>query len=204
MQGFAVGDKVRFLDIDGCSANGTVEKADDHGLDVRIEKADEAHYNGKLWLIDPEELSRVYLLSPSAPEKPDALNAALIADGVVLEQPAPVNKHAERKARPIFSGCIAYFPDALMEVARVSVIGNEQHNPGQPLHWHYGKSMDHRDCEVRHMIDFDEPDEDDGALHAAKEAWRALANLQTFLEKRDPQLHAKRQAQRERAAKGER
>jgi hypothetical protein len=133
-----------------------------------------------------------------------ALSAVDWAAGQVAQATTPpVSEHAARKARPLFTGCIAYFPDALGEVARVSVIGNEQHNPGKPLHWSYGKSMDHPDCQVRHLVDFDEPDTDE-ALHAAKVAWRALAHLQTMLEKRDPALHAKRQAQRERAARGER
>ena len=35
---------------------------------------------------------------------------------------------------------------ALAEVARVSKAGNDQHNPGQPLHWARDKSADHADC----------------------------------------------------------
>jgi hypothetical protein len=71
------------------------------------------------------------------------------------------------------------------------------------MHWAFSKSADHNDCVVRHMIDFDEMDDDD-VLHATKEFWRAGSNLQTLLERRDPALHAKRQAQRDRAARGER
>ena len=41
------------------------------------------------------------------------------------------DKHAARKATPLFSGCIAYFPDALMEIARLSKHCNDQHNPGE-------------------------------------------------------------------------
>jgi hypothetical protein len=105
-----------------------------------------------------------------------------------------------RKDRPIARGVLAYFPDALAEVANVSRVANEQHNPGQPMHWSYGKSMDHGDCILRHQIDFSEVD-DDGLLHAAKVAWRALAQLQTLLEQQDPALHARRQAQRAAQAK---
>ncbi len=103
----------------------------------------------------------------------------------------------------MFRGLLAYAPDALAAVARVSLIGNEQHNPGKPLHWDFAKSNDHGDCIVRHQMDYDELD-DDGALHAEKVAWRALMQLQTLLEKRNPELHARRQAQRDRAARGER
>lgn len=113
------------------------------------------------------------------------------------------DKHRQRKERPVFRGVAAYFPDALAEVAHVSLVANEQHNAGEPMHWAYGKSMDHGDCILRHQADYDELD-DDGLLHAAKVAWRALAQLQTLLEARDPELHARRQAQRDRAARGER
>ena len=88
-----------------------------------------------------------------------------------------------RKGIPVFSGLIKYFPDALMAVAEVSRIGNEQHNPGQPLHWSREKSSDHADCLVRHQFDAGHMDTD-GVLHDAKVAWRALAQLQLAIEAR--------------------
>lgn len=91
---------------------------------------------------------------------------------------------AERKNTPIFSGVLNYFPLALAYVAKVSKAGNDKHNPGQPLHWARDKSTDHQDCIVRHLIDYDGIDPDDGLLHAGKLAWRALALLETELEKR--------------------
>lgn len=87
----------------------------------------------------------------------------------------------ERKNTPITSGVLDYFPDAIAEVARVSKAGNDQHNPGQPLHWVRGKSTDHADCIVRHLMDRGTMDED-GQRHSAKIAWRALALLQQELE----------------------
>ena len=39
---------------------------------------------------------------------------------------------AARKATPIATGVLDYFPLALAEIARVSKAGNDQHNPGQP------------------------------------------------------------------------
>lgn len=90
---------------------------------------------------------------------------------------------AARKALPIFSGVLNYFPDALAAVAQVSKIGNDQHNPGQPLHWSKGKSTDHDDCAVRHLIDAKvAPIDTDGGRHRAKHAWRALAALQIEIE----------------------
>ena len=35
-----------------------------------------------------------------------------------------------RKERPIARGGVDYFPDAIAEVANVSYVGNQQHNPG--------------------------------------------------------------------------
>lgn len=88
----------------------------------------------------------------------------------------------ERKERPVARGVLDYFPDALLEVARLSKIGNDQHNPGQEMHWAKEKSTDHADCILRHLIDRGTMDTD-GVLHSAKVAWRALALLQTELDK---------------------
>lgn len=86
-----------------------------------------------------------------------------------------------RKATPIYSGVIRYFPDALVAVAEVSRIGNEQHHPGEPLHWDRLKSTDELDALARHLVDAGKFDSD-GARHSAKVAWRALANLQKEIE----------------------
>ena len=86
-----------------------------------------------------------------------------------------------RKGLPICTGVLDYFPLALAEVALTSKAGNDQHNPGQPLHWARDKSTDHADCIVRHLIDRGTVDTD-GIRHSAKVAWRALALLQTELE----------------------
>lgn len=88
----------------------------------------------------------------------------------------------DRKAIPIASGVLDYFPAALVEVARVSKAGNDKHNPGEPLHWSRGKSTDHADTIVRHLIDRGSIDPEDGLRHTAKVAWRALALLQEELE----------------------
>lgn len=104
----------------------------------------------------------------------------------VLTEGGGKDKAAERKATPVFSGVLNYFPDAIREVAKASHAGNEQHNPGQPLHWDKSKSTDHKDCLVRHLMDHEEnPVDNDGVFHLAKVAWRALAHLQTYLEKRN-------------------
>jgi hypothetical protein len=87
----------------------------------------------------------------------------------------------DRKDYPVFSGVLKYFPDAIMEVAHVSKIGNDQHNPGEPLHWDRSKSTDEGDALARHLIDAGKIDTD-GTRHTAKLAWRALAILQKEIE----------------------
>jgi hypothetical protein len=86
-----------------------------------------------------------------------------------------------RKDIPIVAGCLDYFPAALAEVAKVSKAGNDQHNPGQPMHHARSKSTDHPECIVRHLMDRGSFDTD-GQRHTAKAAWRALALLQEELE----------------------
>jgi hypothetical protein len=87
----------------------------------------------------------------------------------------------ERKAMPLASGVLDYFPDALLVVAEVSRIGNEQHHPGAPLHWDKSKSADEADALMRHLVDRGTRDSD-GVRHSAKVAWRALALLQRELD----------------------
>lgn len=89
-----------------------------------------------------------------------------------------------RKALPIFTFLTEYFPDAIVELVKVSVAGNEQHNPGEPLHWARGKSMNQLDTAFRHMWDHKRGTvlDTDGQYHMAKAAWRALAELQLAVE----------------------
>lgn len=91
----------------------------------------------------------------------------------------------KRKDTPLYSGCIAYFPDALAAVAQLSKYGNDKHNPGQPLHWSREKSGDHKDCIARHLAECGKIDPETGMLHDVAVAWRALANLQIALENKD-------------------
>ncbi|CAN5950622.1 unnamed protein product [Sphagnum jensenii] len=73
-------------------------------------------------------------------------------------------------------------------VSRVSKVGNDKHNPGQPLHWSRGKSTDHGDCIIRHQIQFNEIDQETNEYHAAAVAWRALAQLQLLEESKNVDL----------------
>ena len=100
------------------------------------------------------------------------------------ETPAAMqSESATRKASPVWSGVLNYFPDALLAVARVSKAGNDKHNPGQPLHWSREKSNDHMDCAARHMLTPFAIDPDSREIHLANAAWRILAELQLYCEK---------------------
>jgi hypothetical protein len=81
----------------------------------------------------------------------------------------------ERKDYPILSGCIKYFPAALAGIARISKLGNDKHNPGQPIHHARSKSTDHGDCIIRHLIDTED-------LLAAKDRGENISNEQLLIE----------------------
>jgi len=101
---------------------------------------------------------------------------------VEAEVVEPTDKAADRKATPVFSGVLKYFPNALKEVSKCSKAGNDQHHPDKPLHWDMNKSTDEYDALTRHLIDHTiDPLDDDGVLHLTKVAWRALAGLERYL-----------------------
>ena len=91
------------------------------------------------------------------------------------------NNKQKIKKIPQYSGLIKYFPDAILEVAKCSFVGQKQHNPDLPLAWDRSKSGDELDALARHLIDAGTIDTD-GVRHSAKVAWRALANLQKEIE----------------------
>ena len=96
-----------------------------------------------------------------------------------------------RKGFPMYEGLLKYFPRALAEVAHVSKIGNDKHNPGQALHHARGKSSDHADCIMRHLVDMSENygqgvgRDEQGVPQVAYIAWRALALAQEWFEYND-------------------
>lgn len=134
--------------------------------------------------------------------------SSLVADGhhesVALLVLAELQQYLT--GRPVQRGADMWgtFREALLEVAAVSVSGNEQHHPGAPLHWEKDKSRDHADCILRHWADHQALSvmDSDGLLHLAKAAWRALAWLQAHLERQNPKLAAERDALRAACASG--
>lgn len=79
---------------------------------------------------------------------------------------------AARKEYPIYSGFLQYFPAAIAAIARHSYLGNQKHNPGQPLNHDRSKSSDEPDALARHLMEGD----------YVGMAWRALSLLQKHLE----------------------
>ena len=77
---------------------------------------------------------------------------------------------------PVYQGCIAYFPRALMEVARVSEYGAGKYQvPYTEQGWRLVDPDDLRDAMCRHIIDRviegDINSVDGDLLHQAQAAW---------------------------------
>ena len=90
--------------------------------------------------------------------------AALVPNAFVLDGLSA----QERKTYPLYSGLIKYFPNALLLMAHHSYVSNEQHNPGQELHWEMSKSKDELDALGRHIME----------KEWVSVAWRGVANLE--------------------------
>jgi hypothetical protein len=96
------------------------------------------------------------------------------------EEVAPIlpSDAALRKCIPVYTGFIKYFPDAIAAISYHSYTGGVQHGQTlDTLHWDRSKSTDHLDALMRHVLE-----EDWEAV-----AWRALAHLQTEIEKEKQQ-----------------
>lgn len=81
------------------------------------------------------------------------------------------------KDYPIFTGLLKYFPNACLYVSHVSLVANEQHNPGTEMHWDKSKSIGKGDEIVRHLM-AEETFDTDGLRHRGKSAWRAMELLE--------------------------
>ncbi len=146
------------------------------------------------------ELDDGWLIHEPTPQKPydkhDAKCFGFPCDGeckpVVVPTDGPKGGHlsfmapavdsAGRKATPVYEGCVRYFPAAMQLVARLSKVGNDKHNHGEPMHHARAKSTDQGDCILRHQMDVGTLDPDSNLDHAVGVAWRALAQLQILAE----------------------
>ena len=93
--------------------------------------------------------------------------------------------HHERLDYPVFSGLLAYFPNACAAVARHSKVSNDQHNPGQPMHWAKEKSIGRGDKIVSHLMQGMAGD-GNADEHLTAMAWRALELLERRLTRMPP------------------
>ena len=75
---------------------------------------------------------------------------------------------SERKGYPVGKFIRDYFPNALLVLARHSLLSNEQHNPGEPMRWSKEKSIGEGDEIIRHFMEGD----------TVSMAWRALELLE--------------------------
>lgn len=94
---------------------------------------------------------------------------------------------AERKECPVARGFFAFFPDAIALVARHSKRMNDKHSPGDYITWNRAASKDEADAGGRHAIATAvDPNavDGDGAYEMVCKAWRAMADLQKWIEKR--------------------
>jgi len=98
----------------------------------------------------------------------------------------PSDDHLRKQVRA-YQGFVTYFPDAIALVAYLSKVANDQHSPGEPIHWAKEKSTEELDSLINHLLDLGSKGElsqdSDGMLDAAKVAWRGMANLQRLADK---------------------
>ncbi len=87
----------------------------------------------------------------------------------------------ERKQIRIYDGFIKYFPNAIVEVTKVSCEGSDQHHADKPVHWDREKSKEELNSLMRHLL---EAAETDDVKDWARVAWRAMANLQKRAEQK--------------------
>ena len=96
-------------------------------------------------------------------------------------------KKDEGKA-PIYNGFIKYFPRAIEAVANISQFGYEKYGTwGGWLGVENGLAR-YQDAKCRHMIDEakgEDKAKDSQLLHAAHEAWGAMAKLELLLRKQN-------------------
>lgn len=122
-------------------------------------------------------------------DKAHPTHASNMMEDLGLVRRAPVQTISAddtvRKATPLATGCLDYFPDALAAVAQLSLLANEKHNPGEQMQWSKHKSPGHADSLLRHLVDRGKWDTEGYAepvRHSAEVAWRALALLQIEIE----------------------
>jgi hypothetical protein len=93
----------------------------------------------------------------------------------------------ERKALPVLTFLCEYFPDAIVELTKLCVAGNIQHNPElapTDIKWAREKSADQLNTAFRHIFErkCGIVKDTDGQFHAIKAMWRCGAQAQLDIE----------------------
>lgn len=107
---------------------------------------------------------------------------------VIAKQRTPLPlADAERKALPVLTFLCEYFPDAIVELTRLCVAGNIQHNPElapTDIKWSREKSADQLNTAFRHLFErkCGVIKDTDGQFHAIKAMWRCGAQAQLDIE----------------------
>jgi hypothetical protein len=94
---------------------------------------------------------------------------------------------ASRKALPIFTFLTEYFPDVVVELTKLCVAGNIQHNKDlapADIKWAREKSKDQLNTAFRHLWDraIGAHYDADGIAHLTKTVWRSMAQRQLDIE----------------------
>lgn len=208
---FKVGDKVRCLTPTGELESGKIYNVKEltenkHDLGLKLEETAMFYHAFRFELVDDFDPNGASYSFPDKTGKGVISGIMPLSNSILLKVPSRIGTSkndkkpltlptdsAERKNYPMLSGCLNYFPAALAGVSHISKIGNDKHNPGEPLHHARGKSTDHGDCIIRHLTDTE------NLLAALKRdgnvtsemilteanclAWRALAYTQELHEK---------------------
>jgi hypothetical protein len=107
-----------------------------------------------------------------------------------------------RKMLPVWKLITGYFPKALREMTKVSVVNNVRYNPDRDpadINWNRGLSRDQLGSSLRHMLEsavdgkvFEEVPEEiakvtgiDRVYVLAENAWRACAQLELAIENQE-------------------
>lgn len=158
------------------------------GEDVRVEVSPQSYrYGTYLCRNGPEykeHCHRVLLHGNTIGLIYKDAQVTFVAPAPLPKAPVALTEAQVRKGRPVATGVLNYFPDAIYAVAEVSRRGNDQHNPGKPLHWAREKSTDQLDAAVRHIMDHmcGHRIDKDGNRTLAQAAWRILAECQLDIE----------------------
>ena len=155
---------------------------------ARAEKA-LAEWLGKQVMYEQLKDDRICAVCDGGPGNEGVCLCGLHAyeDEEKAEAPIFPGSDAGRREYPLCTGLLEYFPRACAETAHHSHIGNEQHNPGEPLHWAKEKSIGRGDQIVRHLMDGKTAkDRAEAIHHFAGMCWRSLELFERFLQGLEP------------------